>query len=96
MRNKTTRLALAGLILASLTAAPPAAAQPARPAGETAAPAGPKPPADDKRLPDREIKSPGFPSEMAGKCRTMQDCAAYCKAHPSEPPCPGQQRKAAP
>jgi hypothetical protein len=48
----------------------------------------PRPPSDDIRLPEpAPITSPGFPSDLAGKCVTMQDCLEYCKAHRSEPAC---------
>jgi hypothetical protein len=48
----------------------------------------PGPPSDDILLPDPSpIKSPGFPSELTGKCLTMQDCLEYCKAYPAEPAC---------
>lgn len=43
---------------------------------------------DDIRLPDRApIQSPGFPSELTGKCLTMQECLVYCRFHQSEPAC---------
>jgi hypothetical protein len=48
----------------------------------------PGPPSDDIRLPEPSpITSPGFPSDLAGKCVTMQGCLEYCKAHRSEPAC---------
>ncbi|MDO8311777.1 MAG: hypothetical protein Q7T25_07540 [Sideroxyarcus sp.] len=48
----------------------------------------PKTQPDDIRLPDRApIQSPGFPSELTGKCLTMQECLAYCRSHQSEPVC---------
>jgi hypothetical protein len=48
----------------------------------------PRPPSDDIRLPEPSpITSPGFPSDLAGKCVTMQGCLEYCKAHRSEPAC---------
>jgi hypothetical protein len=47
----------------------------------------PRPPPDDIRLPEPSpITSPGFPSDLAGKCVTMQGCLEYCKSH-SEPAC---------
>jgi hypothetical protein len=48
----------------------------------------PGPPSDDIRLPEPSpITSPGFPSDLTGKCVTMQGCLEYCKAHRSEPAC---------
>lgn len=45
-------------------------------------------PPDDISLPDRPpITSPGFPSELAGKCLTWQDCQEYCESHQSVPGC---------
>ena len=45
---------------------------------------------DDIRFPDpTPITSPGFPSDLTGKCVTMQGCLEYCKAHPSDPACEG-------
>jgi len=48
----------------------------------------PRSPSDDIRLPEPSpITSPGFPSDLTGKCVTMQGCLEYCKAHPSDPAC---------
>lgn len=46
----------------------------------------PSPP-DDIGRPEQPIKSPGFPSELSGKCNTWQDCFAYCEEHQFEPAC---------
>jgi len=86
MRAWMICLALAGLM---------AAVMPVRAAEAAAAPekAGVRPPpASDQRLPDNPVKSPGFPSALAGKCRTAQDCAAYCAKHPSENGCPKDRK----
>lgn len=48
----------------------------------------PRPPSDDIRLPDPSpVTSPGFPSDLTGKCVTMQGCLEYCKSHRSDPAC---------
>jgi hypothetical protein len=48
----------------------------------------PRTPPDDVRLPEPSpITSPGFPSDLTGKCVTMQGCLEYCKAHPADPAC---------
>lgn len=51
-----------------------------------------RPLSDDVRLPDHlPVQSPGFPSELTGKCLTMQACLAYCNSRPAEPACHGLQ-----
>lgn len=75
--------AVAALVPALLLMAPALSAEQAGSSESTR-----RPPQDgDRRLPKDEIKSPGFPSALTGKCTTMQDCAAYCKQHPSENGC---------
>ena len=89
------RTTLACLACAALIAAAPAA-HAAEPEGAaTADGTGHPPPAGDRRLPEHDIKSPGFPSALAGKCTTAQDCAAYCKKQPSGDGC-RKERKTAP
>jgi len=84
---------MACLALASLIAAMPAHAAEGAATSEGGSPR--PPPGDDRKLPDDTVKSPGFPSALAGKCNTAQDCAAYCAKHPSETGC-RKERKPAP
>ncbi len=89
--GRTSRVRLLSAAAAGMVAALIGAEQPVH--GDGLPPAVvqdrvPHSPSDDIRLPNPPpIKSPGFPSELTGKCLTMQDCLEYCEAHPSEPAC---------
>jgi hypothetical protein len=81
-------LARCGLI--ALLAAP----LPALCAGQEAGGGAPDTATDgERRLPAHRITQPGFPGALAGKCASMQDCAAYCKKHGAADGCK-KQRKA--